>query len=292
MDAQDQKYPSMNRSLWSVFLLHLFMLYAFSAHIHASSSGLMHANTYQEGVDISQYWASEKLDGVRAYWDGDHLLSRQGNIYPAPSWFTAGFPDRPLDGELWLARSTFEQLVSIVRTEDPNNQRWKQVKYMVFDLPGSDAVFAKRISMLKRLFSSLNNPYIHLIDQYRIKDHAALMEKLDKVTAAGGEGLMLHHGDAHYHAGRTGDLLKVKLYQDAEAHVLEHIPGKGKFTGMLGALLVKTEDGKQFRIGTGFSNVERKNPPPIGSLITYKYLGKTRNGIPRFASFLRIRRKY
>ncbi len=282
----------MNRSHWTVFLLHLLVLYVFPSNIHASAPELMRASIYKEGIDISQYWASEKLDGVRAYWDGHQLQSRRGNNYPAPGWFTAGFPDHPLDGELWIARSTFEQLVGIVRTKNPNKEQWSQIKYMVFDLPGSNAIFSKRINLLKELFSSLNSPYIHLVQQYRIKDHATLMEKLNQITAAGGEGLMLHHGDALYRVGSTDDLLKVKQHQDAEARVLEHIPGKGKFIGMLGALLVRTEDDKQFKIGTGFSNAERKNPPPIGSLVTYKYFGKTRNGIPRFASFLRVRKQY
>ena len=282
----------MNIPRWSVLLLHLVMLSAFSPHIQASPPGLMHANVYQEGIDVSQYWASEKLDGVRAYWDGHQLLSRQGNVYPAPSWFTAGFPDHPLDGELWIGRSTFEQLISIVRTETQNNPRWKQVKYMVFDLPDSNATFAQRINILKKLFNNLNAPYIQLIKQFRIKDHTALMAHLNRITAAGGEGLMLHHGASHYRSGRTDKLLKVKLYQDTEARVLKHIPGKGKFLNMLGALLVETEDGLRFRIGTGFSHAERKHPPPIGSLITYKYFGKTRNGIPRFASYLRIKKQY
>jgi len=249
----------------------------------------MHASIYKKGADISQYWGSEKLDGVRAYWNGHQLLSRQGNIYHAPNWFTAGFPDYPLDGELWIKRSSFEQLVSTVRTKKPGHKRWRTVKYMVFDLPGSTAIFSKRITLLKKLFSQLHSPYIHLINQYRIKNHATLMDQLDEITTAGGEGLMLHHENSLYHAGRTDDLLKVKRHQDAEARILEHIPGKGKFLGMLGALVVETKDGIRFRIGTGFSNAERKAPPAIGSLVTYKYFGKTRNGIPRFASFLRIR---
>jgi DNA ligase-1 len=100
---------------------------------------------------------------------------------------------------------------------------------------------------------------------------------------------MLHNGNAMYRAGRTIDLLKVKRFEDAEALVIAHLPGKGKYHNMLGALLVKTHDGKQFRIGSGFSDAERRHPPPIGSSITYQYTGFTRKGIPKFASFQRIR---
>jgi DNA ligase-1 len=103
---------------------------------------------------------------------------------------------------------------------------------------------------------------------------------------------MLHRDDALYRAERTDDLLKLKPHEDAEAQVLEHLPGTGKYAGILGSLLVETEDGVRFRIGTGLSDEQRRNPPPIGSVITFKYHGKTRRGIPRFASFLRVRENY
>jgi DNA ligase-1 len=100
---------------------------------------------------------------------------------------------------------------------------------------------------------------------------------------------MLHRGSSLYVGKRNGDLLKLKPYEDAEAVVIKHLPGKGKFTNMMGAIIVEIPEGKQFKIGTGFTHKERYNPPEIGSTITYQYRGKSKNGIPRFASFLRIR---
>ncbi len=247
------------------------------------------ARVYHPQHDLSAYWLSEKLDGVRAYWNGKQLLSRQGNIYNAPVWFTRGFPDQPLDGELWIARGTFEKLVSTVRKDHPVDTEWKQVKYMIFDLPASTAIFTTRLMELQQLLDHINSPYLKLIKQTRVNSHVALMQRLDQVIAANGEGLMLHHGNAMYRAGRTKDVLKVKRFDDAEALVIAHLPGKGKYQNMLGALLVKIEDGKQFRIGSGFSDAQRSNPPRIGSMITYRYTGTTKNGIPKFASFLRSR---
>ena len=136
----------------------------------------------------------------------------------------------------------------------------------------------------------MNNPYLRVIEQYRVANHSILMQQLSKIVNQGGEGLMLHRADAVYRKGRTKDLLKVKPYYDAEAIVVSHTQGKGKFSGLLGAILVKTPEGKLFRIGSGFSMQQRRFPPPIGSLITYTYHGKTDRGIPRFASFLRVRR--
>jgi DNA ligase-1 len=250
---------------------------------------LMLANVYTEGVDLSAYWVSEKLDGVRAYWDGQSLISRGGYPIQAPDWFTAGFPKVPLDGELWMGRGTFERLSGTVRRLDPDPDQWRNVRFMVFDLPGSDAPFGQRLQMLKRVIADSVNHSLAPVEQFRVADHAELMTRLDAIVQAGGEGLMLHRDGADYRAGRTDDLLKVKPYLDAEATVIEHLPGQGKFAGMLGALLVEDATGRRFRLGTGLTDAERRKPPPIGSVVTFKYLGETEKGLPRFASFLRVR---
>ena len=247
------------------------------------------AGTYRGDIDVAEYWVSEKLDGVRARWDGAALLSRNGNRFNAPPWFVAAFPPLPLDGELWMGRGTFEAVSGIVRRTRPSADDWRQVRFMVFDLPADPADFSGRLRRLRAIFAEVESPYIALIRQFRLADHDELMAELDRVVSAGGEGLMLHRGSARYRAGRTNDLLKVKRHEDAEAVVVGHLPGRGRFTGMLGALLVEMPDGRRFRLGTGFSDAERRQPPPIGATVTYRYYGTTRNGIPRFASFLRVR---
>lgn len=244
---------------------------------------------HKQKIDLNDYWLSEKLDGVRAYWDGKQFISKQGNVYHAPDWFIADFPSQPLDGELWVGRNKFEYVVSIVRDKQPG-AGWNDVRYMVFDMPLRDVIFTERIDKLNILFENVTSRYLHLVAQSRISNHEALMEKLDAVTQVGGEGLMLHKGDSFYLAGRSHDLLKVKSYQDAEARVIGHLSGKGKYSGMLGSLLVESEDKKRFRLGTGLTDQQRRNPPPIGALVTCKYYGKTKNGLPKFASFMRIRR--
>lgn len=274
------------------FIIQLFFVFVclVSPWLYAATEApkLPLAKVYKEGVDLEGYWLSEKLDGVRAYWDGKQLLSKQGHIYYAPSWFIANFPRHPLDGELWVSRNRFEYLMTIVRDKEPG-EGWKDVRYMVFDLPIVDVTFTNRIEQLKRMFSHNDSPYLSLVEQSKVTDHQGLMKRLDEVVAVLGEGLMLHKGSSLYLAGRSHDLLKVKRYQDAEAKVIGHLPGKGKYTGMLGALLLETEEGKRFRIGTGFTDRQRQDPPPIGALISYKYYAKTAKGLPKFASFLRIR---
>ena len=255
----------------------------------ATPPSLLLANVYRDDVDLDKYWVSEKLDGVRAYWDGRRLVSRGGNAFNAPPWFVERFPTVPLDGELWMGRGAFERLSGVVRRQAPDEAQWRSVRFMVFDLPASPEPFDRRLQRLRELFKAAKPPHAALVEQFRVADRDELMARLDRVVEGGGEGLMLHRGDSLYEAGRSDDLLKLKRHEDAEAKVVAHLPGKGKFTGMLGALLVETPDGRRFRLGTGFSNEERRNPPPLGSIITYKYYGKTRKGIPRFASFMRVR---
>ena len=250
---------------------------------------LMLANVYHEGINLDEYWVSEKLDGVRAYWDGTKLISRGGNIYHAPQWFIADFPKHKMDGELWIARQTFEQLVSTVRDRQADDDAWREVKFMVFDMPDMNKPFDQRLAVLKTTIKKAGITWLKAVKQWRVSSHRQLMDQLKRYTDAGAEGLMLHRGSSLYAGKRSGDLLKVKAYQDAEAVVVKHLEGKGKYRNMLGALLLEMPDGTHFKIGTGFSDEQRHNPPPVGATITYQYRGMSRKGIPKFASFLRIR---
>jgi len=251
---------------------------------------IMLANIYHQGVDLSKYWVSEKLDGVRVYWDGSQLISRGGNIYHAPDWFIKDFPKQKLDGELWIERQNFELVVSTVRDKTPDQQAWRQVKFMAFDMPELALPFDDRLIQLRRTIKDANISWLKLVKQWRVADHQLLMKQLEMYTKLGAEGLMLHRASSTYKGKRSGDLLKVKPYQDAEAVVIQHIEGKGKYKELMGALIVKMSNGLKFKIGTGFSDKERQYPPAIGSTVTYQYHGKTKNGIPRFASFLRVRK--
>lgn len=282
--------PTLSTPFWVLFALPPL---ASTLPLHASEAQaippLMLANVYEDDIDISGYWASEKLDGVRAYWDGKQLISRAGNVFIPPNWFTDAFPETPLDGELWMGRNTFEALSAAVRRYPPDAAEWRKIRFCVFDIPGSDAPFAKRLNELQKLIGGVDSPYLSFVEQRRIPSSAALQALLQSLLTEGAEGVMLHHGDAPYRAIRSDDLLKLKPHRDAEATVIAYLPGGGKHQGMMGSLLVETPEGVRFKIGTGFTEQQRREPPPIGSRISYKYYGKTQRGIPRFASFLRVR---
>lgn len=247
------------------------------------------ALNYTDQFDPALYLVSEKLDGVRAVWDGSRLRFRSGKPIHAPLWFTAALPAHGLDGELWLARQSFDQLSAAARRQEPLDDEWKNISYQLYELPNGAGSFAERVASLQAFVAKAGKPWLQVVLQERVADRAALKQKLAQVVSQGGEGLVLHRMDAIWQSGRSDVLLKLKPQLDAEARVVAHEPGKGKYQGMLGALLVETPGGKRFRLGTGFSDEQRKNPPPVGSMITYRYRDMTSTGLPKFASFLRLR---
>ncbi|WDE12351.1 DNA ligase [Thalassomonas haliotis] len=276
-------------------LLSLLLSWLVPAAAHAgdiqvpAKPGLQLATRYQEQENIQEFYVSEKLDGVRGYWTGKQLVTRRGNVIKTPVFFTIGWPNFPLDGELWLGRDSFEQVSATVRTFKAKAENWQQIRFMIFDLPGHKGSFSERIKAMRAIVTATNNQNLKMIPQEKLSSLSRLQARLKEVVDNGGEGLMLHHQDAYYQTGRNALVMKLKQYQDAEAVVLAHNPGTGKYTDKLGSLLVKTSEGIVFKIGTGFSDQQREFPPPVGSTITYRYTGKTKNGVPRFASFMRQR---
>ncbi|EFK95022.1 DNA ligase [sediment metagenome] len=268
----------------------LFLLFPFSTN--ANPPPIQLANIYHSNIDLKNYFVSEKLDGLRAYFDGKNLISREGNIYNAPKWFIEDFPNQIFEGELWIGRGKFEEVSGIVRNESDDNQEWQKIYLMVFDLPKHSGTFEERLQAMQDLVEKSRSKYLRVIEQSKITDQKTLMKRLDEVVKNGGEGLMLRRADSLYQAKRSDDLLKLKTFEDAEAKVLAIIEGKGKYQKMMGALLVENEERIKFKIGGGFSDEMRENPPPIGTIVTYKYYGKTKDNKPRFASFLRVREDY
>ena len=255
----------------------------------ADAPALLLAQVYRPGLPLQDYWVSEKYDGVRGFWDGRTLRTRGGETVQAPAWFTAGWPEVPMDGELWAGRGRFSHAQSTTRQQQPGDVAWRQMRFMVFDLPGDKGTFDERLPALNALVESLGQPWVQAVPQRRVANDAALQALLHRTVRAGGEGLMLHRGASLYRAGRSDDLIKVKTHEDTEARVVAHLPGKGRHAGRLGALLVETPSGQRFRLGAGFSDADRESPPPVGSWVTYRFRGTHDGGLPRFASFVRER---
>lgn len=252
-----------------------------------SGPPLLLAESWDNATDLTDWWMSEKLDGVRAYWDGKQFLSRQGNLYHAPDWFIEGLPAAPLDGELWIGRKKFQRTVSIVRRQDKNDL-WKEVRYMVFDAPAVAGGFEERLAGVRDALATGAPKFAGQHPHERCRNLEALRAELARIEALGGEGLMLRQPGSKYVAGRSTTLLKVKTFHDAEAIVIGHQPGAGRHKGRMGALLVRLPTGAEFAIGTGFSDRERENPPALGVAVTFRYQELSETGVPRFPSWVGV----
>lgn len=263
-------------------------LWAATGAVAASAPALLLASNAPVKLDPSGYLVSEKLDGVRAYWDGQRLVTRHGQPIAAPAWFVARLPAQALDGELWMARGRFEATSAAVRRQQPQDAEWRALHYMVFELPGAEGTFEQRAAALHTLASQAAWDGLQAVQQQRVATQAALQARLAEVLRSGGEGLMLHEAAAPYQSGRQPSLLKLKPHDDDEAVVLAHLAGAGRLQGLMGALRVRNGAGQEFSIGSGFSDAQRRAPPAVGSTVTYRFRGLTNAGLPRFATFLRV----
>lgn len=264
------------------------LLLCFSLLSHAQESDVLLLKTYDQSQDVTGWLMSEKLDGMRAVWDGHTLKSRQGNTITAPQWFLDGLPPFEIDGELWTKRSDFENIISIVRQQTPDD-RWQTISYNIFEVPNQSGGLLTRLAILENYLDEHQHAFLKIIPQTIVSSSSQLKSDLEKITALGGEGLAVRKPDVPYHSGRSDDDLKVKQYQDAECTVIAYKEGNGKYTGKTGSLQCQLLSGLTFYIGSGLSDQQRESPPEIGSVITFKYYGFTTNNIPRFPVFMRVR---
>jgi DNA ligase 1 len=246
-----------------------------------------HYEDYADSLDVTGWWLSEKLDGCRAIWTGTDFISRQGNVFDAPDWFKAGLPSHPLDGELWIGRRKFQQTISVV-TSGSAGERWKDVKYLVFDQPARKTSFEQCMVDLTAWYASAQAPYAQVHSQTRCISAQHLQNELDRLVGLGAEGVMVRKPGSLYEAKRSATLLKVKPWKDAEAEVVGYEAGKAANKGVTGGLILKMPDGKTFHIGS-LTAKQRRQPPPVGTQLTYRYMEVTDDGIPKGASIVAIR---
>jgi len=242
---------------------------------------VMLAHTWEEKIDPKGWLLSEKFNGRRAEFDGKVLRSSSGAVIAAPADFIKSLPPIPLDGELWTGRGegNLQEVGSIVARQVPD-ARWSKVQFVVFDMPDPTAgAFTERFRIVQH---ALRNPppRVQLVPYVECLGREHFDEVFEKIVAKQGEGIMLRRPDNLYTRRRVQSLLKRKKFFDAEAEVIGHQPGKDACEGMLGALVCKLDDGIVFEIGTGFTNAQRRNPPPIGSRVNFRYQEKSREGVP------------
>lgn len=301
MEQNKRKLRMLNFSL--AMMLGFFVSgFLFSAFAAQKSIQLFKLSEYRCDQSLDGWLLSEKLDGVRAYWDGQQLWTKNGNPIYAPKWFINDFPPFELDGELWIARQHFEELTSVVLDQNPSKE-WSKVTYQIFEVPNQPGGLLKRLNVLEEYLMNQPVSVINVITQTPAINHEYVDRELKRLSKLGAEGVVIRDGRLPYLVGRQSRMQKVKLKQDAECVVKGYTEGKGKYNGQMGAVLCelipeqvarlfpKLDAGNPevIKVGTGFSDLQRKHPPKIGSKITFQYRGLTRKGLPRFVSFLRER---
>ncbi|WP_408608982.1 DNA ligase [Campylobacter aviculae] len=277
----------------------IIFIACFISFSFASEILLLSKFNMQEFKDknFSGYLMSEKLDGVRGIWNGNYFHTRQNQTITTPSFFIKNFPPFTLDGELWIARSQFDEISSLVRSDEVNVEFWKKVTYNVFDVPNACEEFnlnpctlENRLQVLQKYLQKHPSLYIKIIPQIPIKDKKHLNDFYENIIKNKGEGVVIRKNLSPYEKGRSKEALKLKPYDDAECEVVGYTKGKGKFENQVGSLLCKMPDNKIIKIGSGLKDEDRRNPPKIGTIITYKFSGLTKNSLPRFPVFLRVRK--
>ncbi len=258
--------------------------------VQADDIQVQKAKTYQGYERINGWLMSEKLDGIRGYWDGKQLKSKNGNRIYAPKWFLKDLPPFALDGELWTKRGDFENIQSIVLDDIPS-KKWKDITYKIFEVPYQDGNFTQRLQYAINWIKEKKVKHLHVVKQIKCEDRKHLEKYLHYIEKLGGEGIILKYPKLQYFTGRSAKVLKVKSFDDMEGEVIGINEGKGKILGLMGSLTLQLENGIVFRLGGGFKLNDRKHPPVIGSKVTFKYYGFTKNKKPKFASFLRVRKE-
>lgn len=264
------------------------------------SKAVLLFDTYDEKFfdkeDIKTYVMSEKLDGVRGIWDGRVFKTRKNYPIFVPLFFTQNFPNFALDGELWIQRASFDQISALIRKNEINNTLWEKVTYNVFDVPNAceefklkECTLLNRLEVLQEYLKKYPNPYIKIIPQIFIKNKKHLNNFYENIIKNGGEGVIVRKNSMSYENKRSNFSLKLKPFFDDECKVVGYTKGKGKYENKIGALLCELPNTKIIKIGSGLKDNDRENPPKIGSIITYKFNGLTKNSLPRFPIFLRVR---
>jgi DNA ligase-1 len=243
----------------------------------------MLAKTY-ENQHVTGWLMSEKLDGVRAIWTGAELISRNGNKFFAPAWFTDQLPAGVcLDGELHIGRGLFQKTVGSVRKKSPVDAEWQAIRYCVFDAPEHSGIFEKRLAYCAEILTGCQ--VAEVVEHVECKNQTHLEQYFAALVAAGAEGVMLRRHGSWYDQRRSENLLKMKPFVSEEAEVIGYQDGEGKHLGRLGALMVRWQ-GVVFGLGTGLSDAIREAPPRIGAQVSFVFQGLTDGGCPRFPVFL------
>lgn len=227
----------------------------------------MLSQTY-EGQNPKGWLMSEKLDGMRALWNGRELVTRNGNVIAAPAWFLAALPPMALDGELWAGRGKFQRMLSIVR----GGTGWEEITFRVFDAPEIDGGFETRHTAAADAITGC--AVAAIVEHVVCAGRKHFLSYAGELIAKGAEGAMLRKSGSAYVPRRSSALLKFKPVETDEAKVIGYTPGKDSIR--------VAWNGVKLALKTALR-------PPLGASVSFQFMGVTDGGVPRHPTFIAVR---
>ena len=169
-------------------------------------------------------------------------------------------------------------------------------------MPSLKAPFEDRVHAVDRIVKELCDKKMPTImgkcplrvtKQTKVQTEEEVFKMFDGLVAKGAEGVMLRCPGSPYDPKRSAHLLKVKPFFDAECKIIGYKSGTGKYAGKLGAFqceTIKAPNAKFFISGmTDEVRDNYKKTHPIGTIVTYTYVGVGESGVPRHPNYLRKR---
>lgn len=279
----------------AIFTLCVVLAWIFALDFRDSNLTFKNLDSPESIAENIEFYAiSEKFDGVRGIWDGKEMFSKNGKKLVIPPCFAEKLAVLELkdgefvEGELWVDYGKFAEVSSLARRKNPTCAEFESVKYLIFNAQLNESSdFLANLSKIQSILESHKTPQIRTITQHKFSSSKELQDFFDAVVAKGGEGVILR--DSH-------TAFKLKAQHDAECKIIDYTRGKGRLSGKVGAIVCESladknagiKNGIIFRIGSGLSDEMRTNPPKIGTIITYKFSGVSKNSVPLHTRFWRV----
>jgi hypothetical protein len=230
---------------------------------------LLHGNLIEEFLRMA--------DGKNIVFDGELLVVKDGVVLPRQEG--NGILSKAQKGTM-----TAEEAAMVVAVV------WDQIMLVDFLTGEAKSPYKHRFAHLIRNVTRANTPKVSVVESHYVQNFEQAEVLFLKWLGEGKEGLILKDGEAHWVDKRTKTQLKLKGWYEADMRITGIQPGTGKNEGLVGALLLATDDGKVIaEVGTGFSDDHRHTitEDDIGRIVTIKYNTRiTRKGSDVFSLFL------
>jgi len=221
-------------------------------------------------------YSSPKIDGVRALYADGVFYSRTGHVYRGldhiKQALDTSFGNVEVDGELIVPGLSFQKSCGLLRRAEDT----PTAVYNIFDMPSISDTLSHRLFVLHRAFVTIEQrSCIQLVPHNLVDTYAEVNRLYDAYRQQGYEGSVLKNAKAKYQKKRSMDWIKLKNLQSITLRVVDTLPGKGKYTDVVGKLVAELPNGDIVKVGSGLTDYDRhffnSKESIIGKLIEVEY---------------------